>query len=262
VRVAPAFRTARRLTTGEAGSARETSRPRAGAGARSEAQQQRIHHGDQPGEAGCETSTRTPPALSRELPVETTRRAAPSRDSAIRACTRAAPDRRRPGCETRTGTPPETPHESDYVTPRRGRGASSGESTEHRVGDGIGVVGVGPRASAGERHAVIRDATTQAAEPPGNQMQSKHCVPGRIAHAVGPPRPSARRRGRASGPAGGAGFPPWRILAASPKACLDPPHPVDHQEQRQAQGAESRRPAENHERERGGAPAPDREARA
>ena len=78
-------------------------------------------------------------------------------------------------------------------------------------------MGVGPRASAGERHAVLRDATAQAAEPPDNQMQSKHCVPGRIAHEVGPPRPSASRRGRASGRAGDAGTTPWRAPRRRPE---------------------------------------------
>jgi hypothetical protein len=169
-------------------------------------------------------------------------------------------DRRSRAARREPGRLPRRHHVTPDVTPRRGRGEAP-RSAEHRVGDGVGVVVVSPRASAGKRHAVIRDATTQAAEPPDNQMQSKHFVPGRIAHAVGPPRPSARRRGRASGRAGDAGCPPWRILAASPEPCLDPPLPVDSSEQRKVQEAKSRSPAETHERERGGAPAPSREAR-
>jgi hypothetical protein len=72
------------------------------------------------------------------------------------------------------------------VTPRRGRGASPGRAQSIESKTEPEMERVGPRASAGERPAVIRDATAQTAEPPDNQLQSQHNVAGTDRPRSGP----------------------------------------------------------------------------
>jgi hypothetical protein len=165
-------------------------------------------------------------------------------------------DRRQPGCETRTGTPPVTPARIGQRDAPEGLGRSPRE------------------AQSIESKPESDDGMAQAAEPPDDPMLSLHCVPGRIAHAVGPPRPSASRRGRASGRAGDAGTTTWRAPRRRPdRGSIRPSQPTSQSrdkyreqrvggQQRPTSASEDARQRRVVKRERGCAPAPSREARA
>lgn len=170
-------------------------------------------------------------------------------------------DRRQPGCETRTGTHPATPERDGQRDAPEGPGRSPGRAQSIDMESELEVGSRPARQRGGvpcrhpRRHGAgggaARQAPAQRALRAGTDRPRSGPATSVGESARTRQRPRRRRR-----------HDPMARPATSPAPCLDPPLPADRSEQRQVQGAESRSPAETHERERGGAPAPSREARA